>query len=393
MPNPRFSRIYPKVIPYFAATILLGLASFGLSTNAASAGSAAVPPAPEVEVVVLQPQGIRTWVKFSGRIAPVESAAIRPLVGGIIQEVLFREGEHVAKGQPLFVIDPRTHLATVEQAKAKLAVAQSRATLAQDELARSQQLVDDNLISRSIYDAAFSAKQVADADIKLAEAALSQAKLNLEYAHIRAPIAGRVSRAELTIGNVVEAGPNAPVLTQIVATEQMFAEFNVDEATYIAVARSSENTRAMPVQLTLANDEGVIYDGHIASFDNHLDTASGTIRARALFDNRDGALTAGMFANVLLGSASTSEALLLPSRAVGTNQSKKFVLVVDANNTATYREVTLGDYYQSQRVVLAGLSAGDKVIVNGLSHVRPNTVVSPRDVSAELLEAQVVANP
>ncbi len=376
------SRVFRFDFRFVSATILMSLVAACLPSSVFAAGDAPVPPAPAVDVLVMQPQTVRTWVAFSGRLAPVESAAIRPLVGGIIQQVLFSEGQQVKKDQPLFVIDPRAHQALVEQAEAQLAVARSRAKLATDELTRSKQLVSDNLISQSIYDAALSAQQVAEADVKQAQAALKQAQLNVEYAHIRAPIAGRVSRAELTTGNVVEAGPNAPVLTEIVATSQMYAEFSVDEATYIAFVRTIKDTQAMPVQLTLASNGDVVYEGHITSFDNRLDATSGTIRARALFDNRDGALTAGMFANVRLGSANESQALLLPSLAIGTNQSKKFVLVVDANNTATYREVTLGDYYDAQRVVLAGLSAGDKVIVNGLSHVRPNTVVAPRDISA-----------
>lgn len=381
-----------RVSPFSLFTILMSLVAFLLPTQSFAADAAAVPPAPAVDVLVVQPQGVRTWVKFSGRLAPVESATIRPLVGGIIQEVLFGEGEYVEKGQPLFLIDPRTHQASVAQAEARLAVAQSRAKLAKDELTRSQQLVNDKLISQSIYDGALSAQQVADADVKQAQAALNQANLNLEYAHIRAPIAGRVSRAELTVGNVVDAGPNAPVLTEIVATRQLFAEFSVDEATYIEFVRTVKNTQIMPVQLTLASNSDVVYQGHITSFDNRLDATSGTIRARALFDNSDGALTAGMFANVRLGSASTNESLLLPSRAIGTNQSKKFVMVVNADNTAIYREVTLGDYYEGQRVVLDGLNAGDKVIVNGLSHVRPNTVVDPNEVPA-IETAQVVATP
>ncbi len=368
----------------FTQSILVSLVLTCFPLQSFAEGPGAVPTAPAVEVLVVQPQDVRTWVKFSGRLAPVESATIRPLVSGTIQQVLFREGEQVEKDQPLFLIDPRAHQASVAQAQAKLAVARSRAKLAQDELKRSQQLASDNLISQSIFDSALSAKQVADADVKEAEAALSRAELNLEYAHIRAPISGRVGRAELTTGNVVEAGPNAPVLTEVVANRQMFAEFNVDEATYIDFVRTAKDHQNMPVQLTLASNSDVVYEGHITSFDNRLDATSGTIRARALFTNRDGALTAGMFANVNLGSASTRDSLLLPSRAIGTNQSKKFVLVVDANNTANYREVILGDYFEGQRVVLSGLAAGDKVIVNGLSHVRPNSVVAPHEVEAKV---------
>ncbi|MFC3115949.1 efflux RND transporter periplasmic adaptor subunit [Cellvibrio fontiphilus] len=381
-----------KFLTLSALAILTGIASFYYVTHVEASAPSAVPPAPAVDVVILQPQEIRTWASFSGRLAPVESAAVKPLVSGTIQQVLFTEGQQVKQGQPLFVIDPRPHQASVQRAQAQLATAQSRAKLAQDELKRAQQLIAAKLVSQSIYDSALSAHQVAQADVKQAEAALSQAKLDLEYAHISAPISGRVSRAELTIGNVVEAGANAPLLTQIVANDKFYAEFNVDEATYIQFVRNTKNTREMPVELTLASDSSVTYSGNISAFDNRLDTNSGTIRARAIFDNKDGALTAGMFANVRLGSAEKVQALLVPERAIGTNQSKKFVLVVDENNTATYQEITLGDHYQGQRVVMAGVNAGDKIIVNGLSHVRPNSLVNP-SVTQAGAAAAVASNP
>ncbi len=369
-----FSR---KIVTYAALAILTGIASVHYISGVDAATPAAVPPAPAVDVVVLQPQEIRTWAGFSGRLAPVESAAIKPLVSGTIQQVLFTEGQQVKKGQPLFVIDPRPHQASVQRAQAQLATAQSRATLAKDELTRAEQLIGAKLVSQSVYDAALSAHQVAQADVKQADAALNQAKLDLEYAHISAPISGRVGRAELTVGNVVDAGVNAPVLTQIVANDKLYAEFNVDEAAYVQLVRNTNDVQAMPVELSLAGDTAATYEGHIYAFDNRLDTASGTIRARAIFENKDGALTAGMFANVRLGSAEKVQALLVPERAIGTNQSKKYVMVVDENNTANYREVTLGDHYQGQRVVQVGVNAGEKVIVNGLSHVRPKSVVSP----------------
>ena len=372
------------------ATILTGIASFYYITNANAAAPAAAPPAPAVEVVVVQPQEIRSWASFSGRLAPVESAAIKPLVSGTIQQVLFKDGQQVKKGQPLFVIDPRPHQASVQRAQAQLATAKSRAKLAHDELNRSQQLITAKLVSQSIYDSALSSDQVAQAAVQETEAALSQAKLNLEYAHIGAPISGRISRAELTVGNVVEAGPNAPLLAQVVANDKLYAEFNVDEATYIQFVRNNKSTEKMPVELTLASASGVAYQGYIASFDNRLDTNSGTIRARAVFDNKDGALTAGMFANVRLGSAEKTSALLVPERAIGTNQSKKYVLVVDEKNVANYREITLGDHYQGQRVILSGVNAGSKIIVNGLSHVRPNSVVNP---TLEKAPAQIASNP
>jgi multidrug efflux system membrane fusion protein len=366
-----------SIYRYSAAAILAGIITFYYGVQVDAATAAAVPPAPAVDVVVVEPQTIRTWASFSGRLTPVDSAAIKPLVSGTIQQVLFTEGQQVQKGQPLFVIDPRPHQASVQRAQAQLATAQSRAKLAQDELNRAKQLIAAKLVSQSVYDSAFSTHQVAQAEINQAQAALSQAKLDLEYAHITAPISGRIGRAELTVGNVVEAGANAPLLTQIVADDKLYADFNVDEATYIQFVRNTKNTREMPVELTLASDSSVTYSGYISSFDNRLDTNSGTIRARAIFENNDGALTPGMFANVRLGSAEKMQALLVPERAIGTNQSKKFVLVVDENNTANYHEVALGEHYQGQRVVASGISAGDKVIVNGLSHVRPNSLVNP----------------
>jgi len=372
------------------AAILSGIAGIYYVTGANAAAPAAVPPAPAVDVVVVQPQEIRTWANFSGRLSPVESAAIKPLVSGTIQQVLFKDGQLVTKGQPLFVIDPRPHQASVQRAQAQLATAQSRAKLARDELNRSQQLIAAKLVSQSIYDSAVSSDQVAQAAVQEAEAALNQAKLNLEYAHISAPISGRISRAELTVGNVVEAGPNAPQLAQIVANDKLYAEFNVDEATYIQFVRNTKSVDKMPVELTLASASNVSYQGHITAFDNRLDTNSGTIRARAVFDNSDGALTAGMFTNIRLGSADKSATLLVPEKAIGTNQSKKFVLVVDEKNIATYHEITLGDHYEGKRVILSGVNAGDKVIVNGLSHVRPNTPVNP---SVEKPVPQVAVNP
>jgi multidrug efflux system membrane fusion protein len=366
-----------KVLTYAAIAILTGIAGVHYVSGVVAATPAAVPPAPAVEVVVLQPREIRTWAGFSGRLAPVESAAIKPLVSGTIQKVLFTEGQQVKKGQPLFVIDPRPHQASVQRAQAQLATAQSRAKLAQDELTRAKQLIDAKLVSQSVYDSALSAHQVAQADVKQADAALNQAKLDLEYAHITAPISGRVGRAELTVGNVVDAGVNAPVLTQIVANNKLYAEFNVDEATYVQLVRNNQNVQSMPVELSLAGDEAATYEGNIYAFDNRLDTNSGTIRARAIFDNKDGTLTAGMFANVRLGSSEKVKALLVPERAIGTNQSKKYVLVVDEKNTANYREVVLGDHYEGQRIVQVGVNAGEKIIVNGLSHVRPKSVVTP----------------
>src|SRR5690606_17865385 len=191
----------------------------------------------------------------------------------------------------------------LKRAQAQSATAQSRAKLARDELERARQLIGAKLVSQSVYDAAVSAEQVAQAEVKHAEAALNQARLSLEYAHITAPISGRAGRAELTEGNVVEAGANAPVLTTIVANDRLYAEFNVDEQSYIRFARNQGQRQDMPVELSLAQDKAQVYAGHIHAFDNSLDSSSGTIRARAIIENSDGVLTPGLYVNVRVGSA------------------------------------------------------------------------------------------
>ncbi|MGV3590246.1 MAG: efflux RND transporter periplasmic adaptor subunit [Gammaproteobacteria bacterium] len=354
--------------------------------NADDPALATAPPAPQVEVATLQPVEIRAWNEFSGRLAPVDSAAVKPLVSGTIQQVLFEEGQWVEAGSPLFVIDPRPHEAALAAAEAQLATAQSRAQLAQDEFERAAQLHESKLLSQSLFDSAASTLRVAQAAVSEAESAVAQARLNVEYAHVSAPVSGRISRAELTVGNVVEAGPNAPVLTTIVADDRFYAEFNVSEPLYIELVRTAQDTQDMPVELTLAND-GRRYHGHIHAFDNQLDTRSGTIRARALVANSDGALTAGMYATVRVGAAQTTEALLVPERAIGTNQSHKFVYVVGAGNVAQYRQITLGGQHAGQRIVLDGIEAGEQVVVNGLARVMPNGTVDPAPVS----ESEVVA--
>ncbi len=374
------SRTFPLVL----AALLTTASGLYYATGASAdndTAQQATPPAPNVEVTELTPTEIRTWTRFSGRLTPVASAEIKPLVAGTIQQVLFEDGQLVHEGDPLFVIDPRTHEAQLRRAEAELATARSRERLTRDELERARQLLENKLISRSIYDNAASDHQVAQASVQAAESAVNQARLNVEYAHVRAPISGRVGRAELTVGNVVGAGATAPVLTTIVADDQLYAEFNVDEQTYIRSVRRIQQQEEMPVELTLAGDDAQVYRGRIHAFDNRLDVASGTIRARAIFSNTDGALTPGMYANISLGSASTQAALLVPDRAIGTNQNRKFVYVVDEQNTVQYREVTLGNHFQAHRVILSGVEAGERIAVNSLAHLRPSAVVNPVHVT------------
>lgn len=351
---------------------------YALSPLDGYSSDTSAPPAPatRAEITVLETQAVRLWTHFSGRLTAVDSAEIKPQVSGEIQQVLFEDGQQVAPNKLLFVIDPRPYEAAVQQADAQLTSARSRALLAKDELERASKLVERKLVSESIYDAANNEFRIANASIKEAQSALVKAKLALEYAHIKAPFAGRISRAELTEGNIVEAGSSAPVLATLVSNQKLYAEFNVDEQTYLKSVRLQSSSGQMPVELTLAGDD-TVYRGKIHAFDNQLDISTGTIRARAIFDNTDGVLTPGMYANVHLGAVQETDVLLLPTKAIGTNQDKKFVYVVDEDDTVHYREVTLGQYHEGQRVMLSGLQAGERVVVNGLSHIRPGITVEP----------------
>lgn len=357
------------------------------SEQSQEAPAAASPPPPVAEFVTVAPQEVRIWTGFSGRLSAVDKAEIKPLVGGELQQVLFEDAQKVEKGDLLFVIDPRPYQAAVKRAEAQLTSARSRAKLANDELERSEQLVKKKLVSESVFDAAKNEFQVATATIEEASSALAQAKLDLDYCYIRAPFSGQVSRAELTVGNIIETSPNAPVLTTLVANDKLYAEFDIDEQTYLRSMRHSQGDKAMPVEMTLAADTSVTYQGKIHSFDNQLDVSSGTIRARAIFDNTDGALTPGMYANVHLGTAETQSVMLIPERAVGTNQDKKFVYVINDNDEISYHEVTLGAHHKGSRIVLTGLQEGDRVVVNGLSHIRPNSKVTAKPAETQQVAA------
>jgi multidrug efflux system membrane fusion protein len=364
------SRVFPKLVQLASVVFAIGMIPTHVLAQEA-------PPPPSVEIVTVKSEQIRVWTSYSGRLAAVDIAEIKPQVSGEITKVLFADGQQVKKGAQLFEIDPRPYQAELNKMKAQVATAKSRAKLAKDELDRKQTLVKNKLVSESIYDIALNEYEVATVSINEAESALEETKLNLDYAYIKAPFDGQISRAELTVGNVVDANVSTPVLATIVSNDKVYAEFNVDETTYIKARREQADPTTMPVQLTLSDDPSFVYYGHIHSFDNQLDVSSGTIRARAVFDNTDGVLAPGMFAHVKLGSTNKKEVLLIPSKAIGTNQDKKFVFIVDNENKAVYRQVTLGVYHQDSRVVTSGLEHGDRVITNGLAHVRPNSVVAP----------------
>ena len=348
-----------------------------------SHGAASVPPTPSLAVTAerLQPQTIHPFAQFSGRVSAVDYAEIRPQVVGRITEIRFHDGQRVKAGDILFVIDPRAYEAAAAKAKSDLQSAINNAKEAKLERDRGERLMQAHALAQESYDQRANADNVAQAAVGSAQALLQQAQLNVDYAYIKAPISGRISRAEITQGNLVGSATTAPpLLASIVSDDGVYADFEVDEATYLnnlrGRAAGADQQQKIPVELQVQGDSGHIYHGTIESFDNHIDAGSGTIRARARFANEDGSLVPGMFVSVQMGSGELDNALLVPERAIGNDQSKRFVFVVDRNSKAEYRPVTLGAEVDGKRVVTTGLKSGDDVILDGLQRLGPGAPVT-----------------
>lgn len=347
-----------------------------------------MPPMP-VNVAEVVQRDVQQWHEYSGRLASVDAVDVRPRVSGTIDAVHFKDGSRVEKGALLFTIDPRPFQAEVDRAGGALASAQAADALARTELKRGEALIKDKSISRREFDERKNAFDVAEANVKSAQAALDAAKLNLGYTQIAAPIDGRAGRAEITEGNLVQASGNAPVLTTIIADDPLYAEFEMDEATYMEYAHASaDDVKSAPVAMGLTGEDGAPRKGKISSFDNRLNPTTGTIRVRAEFDNKEGALLPGLFARIRIGSPGRSNSVLITDSAVGTDQDKKFVYVVGEDNKLNYREVKLGASVDNLRIVTDGLKAGEKIVVSGLRMgLRPGAQVMPQVVSMDAADA------
>lgn len=372
---------HKRIVLALAAALGLGVAGYSALSNGQPRPAQAVPAPVEVDVAAVVEASVTEWDEYSGRLEAVERVDIRPRVSGSIESIHFQEGALVNKGDLLFVIDPRPYAAEVSRMEAALAAARSRVVLAEQELARAGRLLADNAIARREHEERENAAREARAGLQGAEAALAAARLALGYTRITAPVAGRASRAEITVGNLVAGGANAPALTTIVSVSPMYASFEVDERAYLQ--HTAGDVKRLPVFLGLADEDGHPRQGRLHSVDNRLDPKTGTIRLRALFDNADGRLTPGLHARVKLGGGAPKPALLVNERAVGTDQNKRFVLVVDAGNTLAWREVKLGPGHDGLRVVREGLAAGERIVVNGLQRVRPGDLVTPHAVAMD----------
>ena len=364
------------------ATLLL-LATPGCNSQAAT--DAAMPP-PEVGVATVEPTPVRAWDGFTGRVAAVETVELRPRVSGYVQRVAFEEGSEVAEGDLLFVIDPRPYRAALARAEADLERARAEARLARTRHERAGALVEARAISREEFETRRAASAQAAAGVRAAEAAVAAARLDLQFTEVRSPIAGRAGRALVTEGNLAQA--DATLLTTVVSQDPVHVYFEADERAFLryqALTRSGRRDATRnPVRVGLADEEGHPHAGTVDFIDNVVDSTTGTVRARAVLPNPDRVFTPGLFARVQLEGSEPFDALLVDDRAVLTDQDRKYVYVLDADNTAQRRDVTLGREVDGLRVVEAGLEPGDEVIVAGVQKVFfPGMPVAPVRVAMD----------
>jgi RND family efflux transporter MFP subunit len=354
--------------------------------NEAATGAAGAPPPPQVTVAQVISKPVTEFDEFTGRFEAIDRVEIRPRVSGYISSVNFTEGSEVKKGDVLFVIDQRPYAADLKHAQAQLAQAKSQLALAKSEKARATNLLAQHAISQEEFDTRSSSDEQAQANVELADAALDTAQLNMTYTRVIAPINGRVSRANVTLGNLVTNGTT--VMTTVVSLDPIYVRFDGDEQAYLRyvkavrdrVAAGSKET-ASPVLVGLADEAGYPHPGVMVFLDNEVDAQTGTIRTRAKLDNHDRAFTPGLFARVRLMGDKKYDALLINDSAVGTDQTVKYVLVVGADNKVEYRPVKLGPVIDGLRVVREGLKVNDTIVVNGLQRVRPGSPVSPQRVA------------
>ncbi|MDR6982033.1 multidrug efflux system membrane fusion protein [Rheinheimera pacifica] len=363
--------------------------------NPEAANQAAAPAAPQVSVAQVVHERITEWDEFTGRLQAPQTVNLMPRVSGYIEEVHFSEGALVQKGDLLVQIDPRPFAAEVARLNAELQSAQSAAALADNEYQRAEKLSSQRAISAELLDSRLARKQQTAATVASVKAALQRAELDLSYTRISAPISGRVSYAQVTAGNYVNAGQSQ--LTSLVSTEKMYAYFDVDEQSYLKYARlSTEGKRAdtrdasaNPVYMALANDTAYNHTGSIDFVDNSVNQQTGTIRIRASFSNSDNNLLPGLFARIKLVGSDSYDGILIDEKAVGTDLNNKYVLVVNADNQLEYRAVKLGEKVNGLRIVREGLAAKDRIVVNGLQRVMPNMQIEPKMV--DMASAEQIA--
>ena len=370
------------------AGVVLVLAPLLASCGESQQPTRAAPPPPSVTVAKPVARTIVDQDEYVGRFVAVDSVEIRARVWGYLESVHFTDGQVVKKGELLFTLDRRPYQVALDQARANLAQARATLAFAEADLARAQQLVRDGTVTQQTFDQRTQSKRVAEASVAANEALVHQAELDFAFTELRAPIDGRIGDRRVSPGNLVVggSGSSTTLLATIVSIDPIRFEFTFDEAAYLRYERFAKAGNATqppapatPVKLKLIGEPNFDHAGHIDFVDNAISQTSGTIRGRAVFANPSALFTPGMFGRIQVPGSPPYQALLIPDVAIGTEQARKFVYVVDAEDIARQKYVTPGQIHDGLRVVKDGLAAEDRVIVNGLTMVRPGVKVAPQE--------------
>jgi multidrug efflux system membrane fusion protein len=346
----------------------------------------AAPPPPAVTVAKPVKQMVTDQDEYVGRFVAVDEVEVRARVAGTLDAVHFKDGQIVTKGDLLFSIDRRPFENAAAQARANLVLARSNLAFAEGDLARAQQLLRDKAISEQVFDQRAQTKRNAEASVAANQAIVRQAELDLEFTEVRAPVAGRIGDRRVSPGNLVASGAGATLLATIVSTDPMRFEFTFDEASLLRYDRSARQHAeqpvrgfSLPVKLRLIDEPDFTHQGTMDFVDNVIERSTGTIRGRAFFDNKNELFVPGMFGRVQIPAGPPAQALLVPDAAIGTDQARKFVFVVEPDNSVKQAYVTLGQTVGDMRVVREGLTPDSRVVVNGLMRVRPGVKVTPQE--------------
>lgn len=349
---------------------------------------ASTSPAPSVEVARVTQQAVKTWDSFNGRVSATDTVSILPRVGGYITRVAYREGSEVKKGDLLFVIDQRPYRTALDSARAQLERARASLALASQQDLRAQQLLKSSAVSKEEAEQKRAARDQSLADVHTAESAVAAATLNLEFTEVRSPINGRTGRAQLTLGNLAVADQSE--LTSVVSQNPVYVYFDPDEHSYLNYLKTLKTVSGTSVRIGLANDETLPYVGELNFLDNQVNATTGTVRARATVDNSERLLTPGLYAKVQLSVDDPAPAILVPDRAILTDQDKHYVYVLSADNTAQKRYIETGQLIDKQRVITSGLERNNTIIVSGLHALHADgTAVTPQVAAPGNTDVQV----
>jgi len=372
-------------------------AVLALATLVASCGEqkqqAGAPPPPAVTVAKPVKRTVVDYDEYVGRFAAINSVEIRARVSGYLDKIHFKDGQLVKQGDLLFTIDKRPFQNTLDQARANLVQAQSNLAFTESDYTRGQQLVRDKTITDQTFEQRAQAFRNAKAGVSANEAAVRQAELDMEFTELRAPVNGRIGDRRVSPGNLVTGGTggNTTMLATIVSTDPIWFEFTFDEASYLRYERlanagqdvAGRNT-GVQVALKLIDESDFDHEGRMDFVDNVIDRSTGTIRGRAVVANPKEVFTPGMFARVRIPGTPPYEALLIPDAAIGTEQARRFVVVIDDQDTARLKYVTLGQVTKDGlRAIKDGIGPDDRIVVSGLMQARPGTKVKPEEQGAK----------